>query len=132
MIPLVNIDSKVDSGYLAVDCTSDTLIIWGKQNACHTGCVFDIENNTRTLMIRDVTNDPACIYTPHFMNKNELVVHNSENGSFDLYDLTSGQHVKKINLPGKFLDVFILLVRILCTIVGNLFRNMFIIYYFLV
>ncbi|XP_060833770.1 WD repeat-containing protein 73-like [Rhopalosiphum padi] len=99
MIPLVNIDSKVESGRLAVDCTTDTLIIWGKENACYTGCIFNIENNTKTLMISDVPNDPVCNYTPHFMSKNELVVQNSHNGSFDLYDLTSGQHVKNVNLP---------------------------------
>jgi len=105
MIPLVNIDSKVESARLAVDCTTDTLIVWGKENDCYTGCVFNIENNTKTLIIRDVKNDPACVYTPHFISKNELVVQNSESGSFDLYDLTSGQHVKNIHLPGKYLDV---------------------------
>lgn len=118
MIPLVNIDSKVESGQLAVDYTTDTLIIWGKENSHHTGCIFNIENNMKTFMIRDVPNDPMCIYTPHFMSKNELVVQNSENGSFDLYDLTSGQHVKNVNLPGKYLVVFRLLDRILN--IGNL------------
>lgn len=105
MIPLMNIDSKVDSGHLAVDCTTNSLVIWGKENTSHTGCIFDIENNTRIQFIRDVTNDPDCIYIPHFMSKNELVVQNSNNGSFDLYDLTSGQHLDKINLPGKYLDI---------------------------
>lgn len=100
MISLVNIDSKVENAHLAVDCTTDTLIIWGKENARHTGCVFNIENSKKMLMIKDVTNDPACIYTPHFISTNELVVQNSENGSFDLYDLTSGQHLEKIHLPG--------------------------------
>lgn len=99
MISLVNIDSKVENAHLAVDCTTDTLIIWGKENARHTGCVFNIENSKKMLMIKDVTNDPACIYTPHFISTNELVVQNSENGSFDLYDLTSGQHLEKIHLP---------------------------------
>lgn len=106
MIPLVNIKSKVDSGRLAVDYSSDTLAIWGKTISCHAGFVFDIENNKRILSFNDEFNNPTCICTPYFMSKNELMVLNSENGSFDLYDLTNGQHIENINVPGNFLIIF--------------------------
>lgn len=101
MIPLLNIESKVNSGHLAVDYTTDTLIIWGKEELYSTGCVFDIENNKQTLKISNEFNNSMCNYIPYFMSKDILVVLNSENGSFDLYDLTSGQHTDKIDIPGK-------------------------------
>lgn len=101
MIPLVNIESRVDSGRLAVDYTTDTLIIWGKENACLTGCVFDIENNKKTLSFKDELNNPTCNYIPYFMTKDEVIVLNSENGSFDLYDLTSGQLIRNTTLPSE-------------------------------
>lgn len=101
MIPLVNVDSKVDSGQLAVDHTTDTLIIWGKENSYLTGCVFDIENNKKTQSFKDESNNPTCNYTPHFMTKDVLTILNSENGSFDLYDLTSGQHIENIILSSE-------------------------------
>lgn len=103
MIPLLNIESKVDSGYLAVDYTTDTLVVWGKENTLHiTGCVFDIENNKQTLEFRNESNDEMCSYKPYFMSKDELLVLNSEKGFLDLYDLTSGQHIQKIDLPGTY------------------------------
>jgi len=101
MIPLVNIKSKINSGCLAVDYTTDTLIIWGRENSFQTGCMFDIENNKQILSFRDKANNPTCKYTPYFMSKDELIVLNSENGSIDFYDLISGQHIKNINLPGN-------------------------------
>lgn len=100
MIPLMNAESKVDSGYLAVDYISDTLVIWGKENTYHTGCVFDIENNKQLLTFKNELVHPTCSYMPYFMSKDELIVLNSENGSFGLYDLISGQHIENINLPG--------------------------------
>lgn len=102
MIPLVNVESKVDSGRLAVDHTTDTLIIWGQENSYLTGCVFDIENNKETLSFKDESNNPKFNYTPHFMTKDKLIVLNSENGSFDLYDLISGNHIENIILPSKY------------------------------
>lgn len=102
MIPLVNVESKVDSGRLAVDYTTDTLIIWGKENSYLTGCVFNIESNKKILSFKDESNNPTCNCIPHFMTKDELIILNSEYGSFDLYDLTSGQHIEKIILPSKY------------------------------
>lgn len=106
MIPLVNIESKIDNGRLAIDFSTDKLIIWGKENSCSTGCVFDIENNKRVLSFCNKSNKPLDSYTPYFMSKDDLIVLNSENGSFDLYDLISGQHIENINLPGRSLNVF--------------------------
>lgn len=101
MIPLVKIGSKIDGGQLAVDHTTDSLIVWGKENSnCHIGCLFDIENNKQVLSFKNGINDPTCSYMPYFMSKNELTVLNSDKGSIDLYDLTSGQHVENINLNG--------------------------------
>lgn len=100
MIPLVNIDSNVDSGRLAVDYTTDTLIIWGKENFSHVGCVFDIENNKKVLSFKDEFNDPTNTLIPYFMSKDEIIVLNSENGSLDLYDMTSSQRIENICLPG--------------------------------
>ncbi|VVC26453.1 WD40/YVTN repeat-like-containing domain,WD40-repeat-containing domain [Cinara cedri] len=99
MIPLRSIESKIDSGRLAVDITTSTIIIWGKENVYPIGDVYDIENNKRILAFENESNNPMCSYVPYFMSNNELVVLNSENGSFDLYDLTSGEHLDKINLP---------------------------------
>lgn len=103
MIPLVNIESRVDSGRLAVDYTNDTLAVWGKENSCHAGHVFDIENNKPILSFNDKFNNPSCkcSCTPYFMSKDELMVLNSENGSFDLYDLTNGNHIENVNVPGN-------------------------------
>lgn len=105
MIPLVNIKSKIDNGHLAVDHTTDTLIIWGKDNACPAGHVFDIENNKKVVAFKDDINNSTHNYMPYFMSKNELIVLNSEKGSFDLLDLTSGQKMDNINLPGIILFV---------------------------
>jgi len=107
MIPLVSIESKVNSGCLAIDYSTNTLIIWGKDNIlnCQTGCVFDIENNKQILSLRDITNNPTYKYIPYFMSKDELIVLNSEKGSFDFYDLTSGQHIKNVNLPGMYTNI---------------------------
>lgn len=102
MIPVVNVESKVDSGRLAVDHTTDTLIIWGKENSYLTGCVFDIENNKKKFSFKDESNNPTCSYTPYFMTKDELIILNSENGSFDLYDLISSQHIENIILPSEY------------------------------
>lgn len=104
MIPLVNIKSKINSGRLAVDCSTDKLVIWGKENLINTGCVFDIENNKKVLSFCDESNNPLDSYTPYFMSKDKLTVLNSENGSFDLYDLISGQHISNISLPGMRLN----------------------------
>lgn len=101
MIPLVNVENKVDSAHLAVDHTTDTLIIWGNEHTRQTGCVFDIKNNKQFISIENKSYDPTSVCTPYFMSKNELFVLNSENGSFDLYDLTSGRHLVNINLPGN-------------------------------
>lgn len=103
MIPLLNINCKVDGGYLAVDYTTDALVVWGKENLHTTGCVFDIENNKQTLAFRNKSNDEMCSYKPYFMSKDELLVLNSEKGFLDLYDLTSGQHIHNIDLPGNLL-----------------------------
>lgn len=100
MIPFVNVDCKVDSGRLAIDYKTDTLVVWGKENSWHIGCVFDIENNKETLTFRDECNNPASNLVPYFMSKNELIVLNSEYGSFDLYDLTSGKLIENISSPG--------------------------------
>lgn len=100
MIPLANFENKVDSGRLAVDHTSDTLIIWGNEHASQTGCVIDIKNNKQFMSIKDKSFDSACICRPYFISKNELLVLNSENGLFDMYDLASGRHLVNINLPG--------------------------------
>lgn len=100
MIPLVNFDNKVDSGRLAVDHTTDMLIIWGNEYACQTGCIIDIKNNKQFMSIRDKSYNSTCICTPYFMSKDELLVLNSENGLFDMYDLTSGRHIVNVNLPG--------------------------------
>jgi len=105
MILLVDIDCKIDSGRLAVDHTTDTLIIWGKENAYHAGCVYDIENNKQILSFRNEIYSSTCNSTPYFMSKNELIVLNSLKGSFDLYDLTSGRHLENISLPGMILII---------------------------
>lgn len=100
MIRLMNVESKIDSGHLAIDYTSDSLIIWGKENAYLAGCVIDIESNKQTLTFIDESNHPTHNFTPYFMSKDKIIVLNSENGSFDLYDLIGGQCIENINLPG--------------------------------
>lgn len=99
MEPLLQVKSEVDSARLAVDHMTDTLVVWGKENPIYKGCVYDLEIFKRvfTLYKFDDTNWNC---TPYFMSKNELMVLNSGNGSFDLYDLNSGLHIEKINLPG--------------------------------
>lgn len=101
MIPLVSFESKINNGHLAVDHTTNSLIIWGKENTnCHIGCLFDIENNRQVISFRGRINDPTCRYIPYFVSKDELIVLNSDKGSFDLHDLTSGRHIENINLDG--------------------------------
>lgn len=102
MEPLEEIKSEVDSARLAVDHTNDTLVIWGKEITSNKtqGFTYDIEILKRVLTFGPKFDDPASSYTPYFMSKNELMVLSSINGSFDLYDLNSGHHIEKINLPG--------------------------------
>lgn len=100
MIPLINVRSKVNSGHIAVDSTNNTLIIWGKENEYYTGDVFNIEYNKLLLKFWDESVHSNCNCIPYFMSEDELIVLNSENGSFGLYDLISGKRVENINLPG--------------------------------
>lgn len=121
MIPLINIESKFNSGRLAVDDTTDSLVIWGKENTFLGGSAIDIENNKQIMLFRDEFNDPTCNYIPYFMSKDKLFVLSSDKGSFDLYDFINGQLIENIKLPSINCIASLYFIYLICFLCINCF-----------
>ncbi|XP_050538712.1 uncharacterized protein LOC126904080 [Daktulosphaira vitifoliae] len=97
MCPLLSFDSKIDGGKLAVHQLNNSLVIWGKENVKQCGHIFDIEKNKCMQTLGDEDNDLISSYLPQFTSNNELLVLNSDTGSFTLYNLIDGQKISTVS-----------------------------------